>query len=318
MSAPGSALRASVIVCTYNPRREYLTAVMAALREQTLAVSEWELLVVDNNSTEAVSSWLSLGWHPHGRIVRESRLGLSHARLRGIAESSAPLLIFVDDDNVLAADYLHAALELAERRPALGIWSGRIDLEFETPPPDWTRKYWSFLVYRPVEHDATSQEVQLVEPLPVGAGMCVRREIAGTYATEATRSRLRLSLGRCGNGLGSSEDTDMALLACALGWQRGVFTSLRLRHRIPPERLTEDYLVRLLEGIQFSSFVVKRLHGIKAVPPRINTWWWLKYICDLAIKFGRKRRFYKAAKRAQRRARHLHEELVRDEVASLR
>jgi hypothetical protein len=192
----------------------------------------------------------------------------------------------------------------------VGIWSGRIDLEFETPPPEWTRKYWAFLVQRPVERDETSQAMRLEEPMPVGAGMCVRREIAHAYANQAKHSGLRINLGRCGVNLGAAEDTDMVMLACALGWQRGVFTSLRLRHLIPPERLTEGYLTQLVEGIHFSGFVVKRLHGIEGVTPPINWWWRLKYVCDLATKFGRKRRFYVAAKNAQRRSRRLYEEEV--------
>jgi hypothetical protein len=220
------------------------------------------------------------------------------------------LLIFVDDDNVLASDYLAIALELAERHPTLGVWSGRIDLVFEVPPPDWTRKYWPFLVQRLVERDEMSRTLRLEEPLPVGAGMCVRREVAAAYATAARSSSLRLGLDRRGLELGSSGDTDLAMLACDLGWQRGVFPQLRVRHLIPPERTSEDYLVRLTEGILFSSFVVKLLHQIPAVPPPVNAWWRLKYVCDLATKFGRKRRFYLAAKRAQRRSRKLYEELA--------
>lgn len=312
-----SSLRASVIVCTHNPRRTYLQATLDALRRQSLSVCDWELFVIDNASTEPVADWLDLAWHPKARVIRENELGLTHARLRGIKESHADLLVFVDDDNVLAVDYLEAALEISKRCPPLGIWSGRIDLEFEMTPPPWTRKYWTFLVERQVERDETTREMQLEEPLPVGAGMCVRREVALTYLNEAKHSELRTSLDRCGVNLASSGDTDMAMLACAHGWQRGVFKSLRLRHLIPPERLREDYLIRLTEGIQFSVFVVKRLHGIHVVPPRINAWWHLKYFCDLATKFGRKRRFFQAAKRAQRRTRELYDELSLAKVAKV-
>lgn len=289
---------------------------MDALRLQQLDVGQWDLVVVDNASTEPLADWLDLGWHPQRRIVREEELGLTRARLRGINVSKADLLVLVDDDNVLAPDYLQVALDLAERHPALGIWSGRVDLEFEVPPPDWTRKYWPFLVHRPVERDEVSQKLRLEEPLPVGAGMCIRRELAAAYATAARSSSLRLNLDRCVVDLGSSGDTDMAMLTCALGWQRGVFKQLRVRHLIPPERVTEDYLVRLVEGIHFSSFVVELLHQINAIPTPINAWWRLKYACDLAIKFGRKRRFFRAAKNAQRRSRKLYEELVLGEARS--
>jgi glycosyltransferase involved in cell wall biosynthesis len=309
LSATATTLRVSVIICTHNPRRAFLEAVIESLRLQSLRLKDWELLVIDNASTEPVTTGYDLAWHPNGRTLREEQLGLTHARLRGISESKADLLIFVDDDNVLATDYLEAALKLAESRPSVGIWSGRIDLEFQTTPPEWTRRYWSFLVQRTVEHDETTQEMHLEEPLPVGAGMCVRREVALAYLSEARNSEMRISLDRCGASLGSAGDTDMAMLACALGWQRGVFQSLHLRHLIPPERVTEEYLLRLTEGILVSTFVVKHLHGISSVPPAINTWWKLKYLCDLATKFGRKRRFYKAAKKAQRRTRQVYEEL---------
>src|SRR5689334_5910642 len=145
-SATDSIPRASVIVCTHNPRPVYLKAVLEALRLQVLPTSDWELLLVDNCSTNPLEDQTDLTWHPRGRVVRENKLGLTHARLRGINESKANLLVFVDDDNVLAADYLQIALQLAGHRPMLGIWSGHIDLDFEVPPPEWTRQYWSFLV----------------------------------------------------------------------------------------------------------------------------------------------------------------------------
>ena len=44
--------------------------------------------------------------HPRGRVVREDRLGLTHARTRGIEESSGEVILFVDDDNILREDYL--------------------------------------------------------------------------------------------------------------------------------------------------------------------------------------------------------------------
>jgi glycosyltransferase involved in cell wall biosynthesis len=309
-SAADPDLRVSVIVCTHNPRRAHLTAALEALRVQTLDRKQWELVIVDNVSAEPVAGWLDASWHPNARIIREEELGLTRARLRGLSAAQAALLVFVDDDNVLASDYLATALGLAERHAMLGIWSGRVDLEFAKPPPEWTRKYWPFLVHRPIERESVSQALRLEEPLPVGAGMCLRREVATAYSAAAPSSSLRLNLDRRGLDLASAGDTEMALFACANGWQRGVFPQLRLRHLIPPERATEDYLVRLTEGILFSSFVVKLLHQINAVPPPIDCWWRLKCACDLATKFGRRRRFYLASKNAQRRSRKLYEEVV--------
>ena len=51
----------------------------------------------------------NISWHPNGRHVREDELGLTPARLRGVAEAVAELLVFVDDDNILDPDYLEQA-----------------------------------------------------------------------------------------------------------------------------------------------------------------------------------------------------------------
>src|SRR5688572_8492222 len=99
----------SVIICAHNPRPHYLRRVLEALRAQTLPLEKWELLLVDNASAEPLSGRVDLTWHPNARHIHEMSLGLTHARLRGIVEAGAGLLVFVDDDNVLKIDYLEYA-----------------------------------------------------------------------------------------------------------------------------------------------------------------------------------------------------------------
>src|SRR5271154_1339560 len=99
-------MEVSVIICTHNPRLHYLRRTLDALAEQTLPKDRWELLLIDNMSREPVSSAWDLSWHPNARHVREEALGLTNARLRGIRESKGEYLVFIDDDNVAAADYL--------------------------------------------------------------------------------------------------------------------------------------------------------------------------------------------------------------------
>src|SRR5260221_7594577 len=130
-------MECSVIICTHNPRPDYLRRVLDALRAQTLPKEQWELLLIDNASKEPLASTWDLSWHPHARQIREDELGLTPARLRGIKESQAEVLVFVDDDNVLAADYLSTALELSRSRPGVGALGGKIVGEFETKPDSW-------------------------------------------------------------------------------------------------------------------------------------------------------------------------------------
>ena len=76
--------RLSVVVCTHNPRRSYLTRVLGALRAQTLPKDQWELLVVDNASNEPVTQQHDFSWHPNNRCVLEAEIGIAAARQRGI------------------------------------------------------------------------------------------------------------------------------------------------------------------------------------------------------------------------------------------
>ncbi len=94
----------TVILCAHNPHPGRLAQTLASLAAQTLPASDWELLVVDNASTSPLSALKSLREFPHARVVAEIHLGLTHARLRGIAGAKGELLVFVDDDNVLAPD----------------------------------------------------------------------------------------------------------------------------------------------------------------------------------------------------------------------
>src|SRR4051812_35613434 len=116
---------ASVILCTHNPRTDFLSRALASLRSQTLPFDQWEFILIDNASDRALSSSLDLSWHPQTKLIREDHLGLTHARIRGLAESRADLLVFVDDDNILDNDYLERALEIGRDWQILGAWGGQ-------------------------------------------------------------------------------------------------------------------------------------------------------------------------------------------------
>jgi hypothetical protein len=251
----------SVVICTHNPRSDYLDRCLGALQAQTLPRDRWELLVIDNVCAEPLARRLDLGWHPEARLVREDTLGLTPARLRGIQEATAPLLVFVDDDNVLAADYLEVALRVAVDKPFLGSWSGACEPAFDTPPPIWLRRYWGHLALREVDRDIWSNQPRQSETLPCGAGLCVRAVVAQHYLMLNRTGKRSFQLDRTGASLISGGDQDLAACACDLGYGVGVIAALRLTHLIPAGRLTLDYQARLAEGIYFSAVILAALRG---------------------------------------------------------
>jgi hypothetical protein len=256
-----AGVRLSVIICTHNPRDGYFTKTLQALASQGLPAADWELLVIDNASAPPLAGRLDLRWHPNARIIAEGTLGLTAARLRGIREAQGDLLVFVDDDNVLDPDFLEQALQVAQSRPWLGSWSGQCRGGFESPPPDWTRRYWGNLVIREFAEDRWSNLPLLGETMPCGAGLCVRRAVALEYLRQNDSGARALQLDRAGTSLLSGGDNDLAACACDLGLGVGLISALKLTHLVPPERLTLDYLSRLAEGIYHSSIVLAHIRG---------------------------------------------------------
>lgn len=255
----------SVILCTHQPRADHLSRTLAALALQTLPHQAWELVVVDNASTPPLDGTLDLSWHSRARLVAEPTLGLTRARLRGIAETTGWLLVFVDDDNVLDPEYLQTALRIAMDRPYLAAFGGNISGEFETPPPPWYEGLLGWLAIIKTERDIWGNSYKL-EQLPVGAGLCVRRDVAARYAHEVATDPARLALDRCGEELSSGGDTDLVLTAIDAGYGVGVFKMLHLTHLIPANRLTQPYLLRLAEAMAFSRVIRARLGRGPAIP----------------------------------------------------
>jgi glycosyltransferase involved in cell wall biosynthesis len=255
----------TVVICTHNPRQDYLDRVLHALQVQTLAVDRWELLVIDNASKLSVANRIDVSGHPHSRCLLEPKLGLTRARLKGIEAAKGETIVFVDDDNVLGADYLEHSASIARKYPTMGAWGGRIVGEFEQMPSAWIERYLPLLAIRDIREDKLSDVLPRHETVPCGAGLCVRRSVAERYAKLVVQDARRMNLGRQGTRLSSGEDTDLALVAGDLGMSTGQFVALQLTHLIPAARLEEDYLLRLTECMAYSHMVLHSLRN--ELPP---------------------------------------------------
>jgi hypothetical protein len=256
----------SVIICTHNPRQDYLERTLAALKEQTLPDADWELLLIDNASKEPLEGNCELSWHPNARIVREDELGLTAARLRGIKEASADLLVFVDDDNVLDADYLSESKKISMTCPFLGAWGGQVIPEFEVPPPESVKPYLHYLLIREFKETKWSNLLNFHETSPCGAGMVIRRQVVNDYLQLLANDPRRKELGRKGQSLFAGEDSDMALCSLRVGLGTGIFPSLRLAHLIPKNRLTHTFFLKVAFGGAYSFTLLDYLYGIRKQP----------------------------------------------------
>jgi glycosyltransferase involved in cell wall biosynthesis len=257
----------SAILCTHNPREDYLHRVLEALRAQTLPMAQWELLLIDNASQSPLSGQFDLAWHPNARHVREEELGLTPARLRGVRESNADILVFVDDDAVLAADYLEQALVVGEQWPFVGAWGGSVIPEYEKPLPDWVGDQVWRLTVVDVKEDIWSNLREGFVTIPAGAGMCVRKNVCRHFLERCRNNKDSRALGRKGTELSGYEDVELAHCAMDLGLGTGKSTRLRLTHLIPASRLTLDYFVRQAEGDAASWMLFRAIRGLPVKEP---------------------------------------------------
>jgi hypothetical protein len=233
-----------VIICTYNPRREFLLETLAALRAQSIPATEWSLLVVDNGSTDALKGWLDLSWHPSAKIVREEMLGIAHARHRALHEARATgagTILFVDDDNILNPDYLDRGAQIGVAWPQLGAWGGQLLPRFAVTPPDWVKNYFNYLAITPLSADVWCNCVKSYDMVPPTAGCFLRESVWRRYLELVAQDPRRLLLSR-------AEDMDLVLTSIDLGLGLGRFRDLQLTHIVPSVRLTPAYVTNLVES----------------------------------------------------------------------
>lgn len=298
-------MKICVIICTHNPKPRYFERVLSALRDQSLPKQDWELLIIDNASREPLSRavW-DLSWHPSARIVREDKVGLSAARMCGMQEATAPLLVFVDDDNVLDPNYLSNVDSISQRWPQLGVWGGSITPEFEVEPSDHLAEFLEVLAIREIDAPRWSNVSTCADAEPWGAGLCVRAFVATEYRELYMKSVVQVG-DRTGTSVLSGGDTEICLVACKLGLGMGLFPELKVIHLIPKERILEDYLVKITEGIQTSLHLVAyKWRGLLPNSPfsLMNV---LRLGKSILLKRGIHRRMYLASVRARIRARNI-------------
>lgn len=251
-----------VVICTYRPNLRVLSAVLDGLAEQTLCRSLWRVWIVNNCPDDP--SVAGLAGDPYAdldvRVLTEPATGLVHARLHAIARTEAEVLVFVDDDTVLAPDYLQQSLDIALREPTLGAFGGRCCGVYQVDPPKWFPPLQEYIAIRDYGLDPiTSEEKCWGKWEPVGAGMVVRRAVCVEFAEFCAENREALGLGRVGRKLMAGEDSLLARMAYRLDLRCGYRPELVLDHHIATRRLKFFYMCRVMAGHGATFFHLQRL-----------------------------------------------------------
>jgi GT2 family glycosyltransferase len=242
-TATTATVAIDVVICTYN-RASHLNEVLTVLSAQRVdADVAWSVLVVDNASTDGtadvVKAHCARQLLPGLRRVVENEQGLTPARRRGVRETGAPWVAFVDDDNLLEPGWLQAVAQATRTHPQAGAIGGRVVLDWERPPPDFIRNF-GFCFAEQEPGDSACEMGGLV-----GAGMVLRREAL----VESGWFERPLLMDRTGKRLVSGGDVEIAQRIRSAGYHLRFTPQAVLRHRIPSSRATLRYLLRMSYGL---------------------------------------------------------------------
>lgn|SRR5262249_48445279 len=221
----------SVLICTRN-RADSLRQTLESLISSTnLESSDWEVVVVDNCSTDYTAE-ICRDFHErfprHFRFLAEKKSGHSNALNSAIAAARGEILAFTDDDVRCAPDYLHGIRTVFGQYPADGV-QGRVLPECEGGRPEWLDSSFGLTL---ALRDCGEEVVELDGPL-FGCNMIVREEVfqkTGGFSPE---------LGPGTAGLGA--DTELTLRMRQAGCRLIYAPQIVVWHRLPRERLTKSF-----------------------------------------------------------------------------
>jgi glycosyltransferase involved in cell wall biosynthesis len=227
----------SVVLCTCN-RRHLFPAALEALLAQDAEGAEYEVVVVDNGSTDGTRELLD-AWRADAdgpvRVLEEARPGVSFARNAGIAAARAPLVAFTDDDVRVSPDWIATLVRGFRDHPDAAFIGGEVNPVWPHPPPSWlTPPLWAPLgivryADRPFRCGAERPVCLLT------ANLAVRRaalEQVGLFSP---------AVQRVGDGIGSLEDAELQLRFYAAGLWGMYLPALRVEAPVAPERTTRAY-----------------------------------------------------------------------------
>lgn len=218
--------RVSVVVPVYN-RSVFLGQTIEGVLRQSCP--DWELIVVDDGSTEDIGGFLAAYAEGRIRLVRQENQGNAAARNRGAGESRGEFLAFLDSDDVWHADFLTACLESLAANPQAAVSYSRweyISSDGRLLPKEYR--------YR------RASQAGLLEKL-----------ILGMFIYPSAALIRRSVFERVGGFDRNLDDWDLWLRLAAQGYEFVPVERKLLSYRLHPGNLSRSYEVR--QAIHFAT-----------------------------------------------------------------
>lgn len=284
----------SVIICTFNGVKKLEKTLSHLIDQQVSPDVSWELILVDNNSTDHTVSYSEAFWKQKQVrnipliILAEPKPGKLYALQRAISTARGENIVLCDDDNWLASNYLQKTHELLMRMPQVAAVGG-FGIPAAKRIPDWFIDYQFGYAVGP---QAASPGYLPKTGFLWGAGMGFRKSL---YLEMYDSIPSLLPEYKEANIL-SAEDTEFSLRLQLKGYRLYYDPSLVYHHEITPERLTVEYRDRLFKGFVDSHAVLGLYHAALSTQVKTNSkphYWlflWLKSVFNSTFAINKNRR----------------------------
>ncbi|GAP94545.1 hormogonium polysaccharide biosynthesis glycosyltransferase HpsE [Leptolyngbya sp. NIES-2104] len=229
-----------------------LPSLLNQLRSQQHTASIcWEVLIVDNNSTDNTAEIIQkyqAQWLPCSelRCVLEPQQGAVIARKRAIQEAKGTFIGFLDDDNLPALDWIEKAYKFAQNHPRAGAFGSRIFPDYEVEPP---QNFDRIAHYMPtmLRKESFQYDTHL-RGMPVGAGLVIRRQVWLDHVIGT-----QIIQGPVGRGFVlKGEEIEALWKIKAANWEIWYNSEMSIVHKIPKWRLEAAYLLKFFKVIGLS------------------------------------------------------------------
>jgi glucosyl-dolichyl phosphate glucuronosyltransferase len=224
----------SVIIPTYN-RSHLLTRTVETFVRQDYPADKWELILVDNGSTDDTRDVIRALQRDHRgiRALSEARKGAHFARNTGALEATGEVLYFTDDDMLAEPNMLSKILGGFETDSSVAAVTGKVLPKWETEPPLWI-----------LEHCRNA----LLSLLDLGEATIVSDEDPGVFSChQAVHTEIFMSAGGFNPDTNADvftgdNETGLNIKIRNLGYRFAYVGDAVTHHIIPASRMTQKYL----------------------------------------------------------------------------
>ncbi len=262
----------SIIICCYNAAMR-IQPTLQALQKQVDPGFPWELIVVDNASTDTTGEVAKRVWeqNPVTRltVVNEEQPGLIHARHKGLAEARYEIVSFIDDDNWVEEKWVVKIGEVFSMDPQIAAAGGQSLPAFEKTAPEWFPRYQQhFAVGKQMDR---SGYIENEKGFLWGAGLSFRKSIWERLKLTGYQN---LTVGRQGKNMMAGEDTELCYAFRLMGYRLYYRDDLVLTHYMPDNRMQFAYLLKMTFGFGLAHARLNCYRELLDPGFKLHAWWY--------------------------------------------